>query len=85
MIDMSQYKMPVHKSLLQREMLAGVPQAGLGILFFLGLVFVYGFRFYFMIVPIALFYFIMRHLTIKDQWYIDMVLSNVMQKDVYLP
>jgi type IV secretory pathway VirB3-like protein len=85
MIDMSQYKQPVHRSLLPREMIAGVPQAGLFIIFIFSLVFIYGFRFYFMIVPIALGYFIMRHLTSKDQWFIDSSLSNIMQKDIYLP
>ena len=85
MIDMSLYKKPVHRSLLPREMLAGVPQAGLFILFFLGLIFIYGLSWYFMIVPIVLLYFVMRHLTSIDQWFIDMFLSNAMQKDVYLP
>jgi len=85
MIDMSQYKQPVHRSLLPREMIAGVPQAGLFIIFMSGLLFIYALSLYFMIVPIALGYFIMRHLTSKDQWYIDIVLSNIMQKDIYLP
>jgi len=85
MVDMSQYKQPVHRSLLPREMIAGIPQAGLGIIFFLGLIFIYGLRLYFMIIPIALAYFIMRHLTSKDQWFIDMGLSNIMQKDIYIP
>jgi len=85
MVDMSLYKMPVHRSLIPREMLAGVPQAGLFILFFFGLIFIYGMRLYFTIIPIVLLYFVMRHLTGKDQWYIDMILANVMQKDVYLP
>ena len=82
---MNEYKQPVHRSLLPREMIAGIPQAGLFIIFLSGLIFIYGFRFYFMIVPIAVGYFIMRHLTNKDQWYIDIVLSNMMQKDIYLP
>lgn len=82
---MSQYKLPVHRSLLQREMIAGIPQLGLLFIFLLFIVFVYGFRWYLMIIPIALGYFVMRHLTSKDQWNIDMGLANIMQKDVYLP
>jgi len=85
MVDMSQYKQPVHRSLLPRELIAGVPQAGLFIIFMLGIIFIYGLQLYFLIIPIALIYFVMRHLTSKDQWYIDIVLSNIMQKDIYLP
>lgn len=85
MVDMSEYKKHVHRSLLPREMIAGVPQAGLGIIFFLGLVFIYGFKWYFMIIPIAILYFVMRHLTKEDQWYVDIVLTNIMQKDIYIP
>ena len=85
MIDMNQHKQPVRRSLLQREMIGGVPQAGLFILFMLGLIFIYGLGMYFTIVPIVLLYFVMRHLTKQDQWFIDIVLDNIMQKDKYIP
>jgi len=85
MVDMSAHKIPVHRSLLQREMLAGVPQAGLGIIFFFGLIFVYGLRWYFMIIPLVLLYFVMRHFTKQDQWLIDILLENRKQKDKLIP
>jgi len=85
MINMSIFSKPVHRSLLQREMIGGIPQAGLLILFILGIIFIYGLRLYFTIVPIALLYFVMRHLTKKDQWFIDIVLDNINQKDKLLP
>jgi len=85
MIDMSRFKRKVHRSLLQREMLGGVPQAGLFILFLLGLIFIYGLELYLAIVPIALIYFVMRHFTKKDQWFIDILLDNIMQKDKFIP
>jgi len=85
MVDMSAYRQPVHRSLLQREMVGGVPQAGLFIIFMLGIVFVYGLQLYLAIVPIALIYFVMRHLTKKDPWLIDIVLENIMQKDRLVP
>jgi type IV secretory pathway VirB3-like protein len=66
-------------------MIGGIPQAGLFILFMLGIIFVYGLRLYFAIVPIVLLYFVMRHFTKKDQWFIDIVLDNINQKDVLLP
>jgi len=85
MIDMNNFKRQVRRSLLQRELIAGVPQVGLFILLMLGLIFLYGFRMYIMIVPIVLGYFIMRYLTKKDQWLIDIGLDNLMQKDRFIP
>ncbi len=85
MLDMSEYRKPVHRSLLQREMIAGVPQVGLLFILCLGLVFIYGFELYLAIVPIILIYFVMRHLSKKDNWMIDIALANIMQKDKYLP
>jgi len=85
MVDMSQYKKPVHRSLLQREMVGGIPQLGLLLLFMLGLIFIYGLQLYLTIIPIVLIYFVMRHLTKKDQWFIDIVLDNIKQKDRLIP
>jgi hypothetical protein len=40
---------------------------------------------YFTVAPIVLLYVIMQHLTKLDQWFIDIVMENIMQKDVFLP
>ena len=85
MVDMGDYKQPVRRSLLQREMLGGVPQTGLILLFVLGVVFVYGLRMYFMLIPIIVLYIIMRTLTKRDQWLIDIVMDNIMQRDRLIP
>ena len=85
MVDMSYAKMTVHRSLFPREMLGGVPQAGLFIIFLLALVFVYDFRIYWSAVPIALLYFVMRHLTKNDPWFIEMGLNYITQKEKLIP
>ena len=85
MVGMGDCKQPVRRSLLQREMLGGIPQAGLILLFVLGVVFVYGLRMYFMLVPIIVLYIVMRALTKRDQWLIDIVMDNIMQKDRLIP
>jgi len=85
MVDMSRHKQPVHRSLLPREMMAGVPQAGLLFILMLALVFIYGFEIYIAAVPLALLYLVMRHLSKKDQWSIDNFLEYVMQKDKLIP
>ena len=85
MIDMNNLKQPVHRSILQREMIGGIPQAGLFLIFMLCLIFVYALELYVSIVTIVLLYFVMRHLTKQDQWFIDIVLGNIMQKDKLIP
>jgi len=85
MVDMGAYKQKVHRSLLPREMLAGIPQSGLMLLAFLGVIFIYGMRLFFMIVPIAVLFIVMRILTKRDQWLIDIVLDNIQQKDKLIP
>jgi type IV secretory pathway VirB3-like protein len=85
MIDMRFSSKPVHRSLLQREMIGGIPQAGLFILFMFGIIFVYGLQLYFAIVPIVLLYFVMRYFTKKDQWFIDILLDHINQKEKLIP
>ena len=80
-----EYARKVRRSLLQRELLGGVPQAGLILILILAVFFIYVFRMYFMIIPIAVLYLIMRHLTAKDPYLIDIVIENIQQKDIYLP
>lgn len=85
MVDMRPCSRQVRRSLLDRELMAGVPQAGLFFLFLLGVIFIYGLGLYFMIAPIVILYFVMRALTKKDPWLIDIVLENISQKDVLIP
>jgi len=85
MVDMSKHKKQVHRSLLQREMIGGVPQLGLLLLFLLGIIFIYGMRLYLTVIPIVLGYFVMRFATKKDQWMIDIMLDNITQKDRLIP
>ena len=88
MVTMKLHARRVRRSLLQRELLAGVPQTGMFLLFLLFLmavVFMYGLELYFMGVPIVILYLVMRALTKRDPWLIDIVLENIMQKDRFIP
>ncbi|GMO15349.1 MAG: hypothetical protein Pg6A_01450 [Termitinemataceae bacterium] len=85
MINMSQYSRSVRRSLLPRDMLGGIPTAGLLLLLILAVVFMYVFGWIWFIVPIVLLYFVMRFLTARDEWMIDMVIENIGQKDIYIP
>jgi type IV secretory pathway TrbD component len=85
MVDMKNYKKKVHRSLLQREMMGGVPQAGLLFILVLGLVFIYGLEMYFTVIPLVLMYFVLRHFSKKDQWAVDVFLEHISQKDILIP
>jgi type IV secretory pathway VirB3-like protein len=63
----------------------GIPQAGLFIVFFLAVIFIYVLRLYAAAVPLLALCLVMRSLTAKDPFLIDIVLENIQQKDVYLP
>ena len=85
MDDTRPFARKVRRSLLQRDLLAGIPPVGLVLIFVMSVLFVYLFKMYFMIVPIVLAYFVMRFLTAKDPWMIDIVLDNIRKKDIYIP
>jgi type IV secretory pathway VirB3-like protein len=85
MTDMSDYARTVRRSLLPRDMLGGIPTAGLVLLMIMAIVFLYVFRWFWMIVPIVLLYFVMRHMTKLDEWFVDIILENIQEKDVYIP
>jgi type IV secretory pathway VirB3-like protein len=74
-----------HKALMQRELIAGVPPLGLLAIILLVVIFVYNLGFYLMLIPIAAFYIVMRVLTKRDPFLVDIVMEDLMRKDVYLP
>ena len=75
----------VHRSLLQRELMAGIPRVGMVGLFVMAIMCVYAFKMYFMVVPIAVLYLVMRFLTARDPWLIDIVIDSIQQKDIFIP
>jgi type IV secretory pathway VirB3-like protein len=85
MVNMRPCSRKVRRSLLQRELLGGVPTSGLILVLIMAVVFLYVLRMFFMVVPIAVLYMVMRYLTAKDPWMIDIVLDNIQQKDVFIP
>ena len=85
MVDMRGHAKKVHRSLLQRDLMFGVPTLGLVLVVILFMMFVYFLKMIFMIPVIVILYVVMRHLTSRDPWMVDMMLDNVGQKDVFIP
>jgi len=63
----------------------GIPQSGLVALFVFSVIFIYVFKMYFMAIPVAILYLIMRFLTARDPWLIDIVIDGIQQKDIFIP
>jgi type IV secretory pathway VirB3-like protein len=85
MVDMRPYSKKVHRSLLQRDLMFGVPTIGLVLVVVLFMMTVYLLKMYFMLAFIVVLYAVMRHLTSKDPWMVDMILDNIQQKDTFIP
>jgi len=79
-----EFSAPVRRSLLSRELLLGVPQAGLMIVFLLAVVFCYMLRFLFMAVPVLIFYIVMRIATRKDPYQVDIMIEHIQQPDLLI-
>jgi type IV secretory pathway TrbD component len=85
MVSTKEFSRPVRRSLLQRELILGIPQMGVLLLLVLCFFFMYALRMYFMAVPIVALYIAMRVLTKKDPFMIDIVIEHVNQKDTLIP
>ena len=65
--------------------MAGIPTLGLMLLFVFSVIFLYLFRWWFMVPAIPVLYLIMRIMTAKDPWFIDIALDASQQKDIFIP
>lgn len=79
------YEEPVRRSLMQRELMLGVPPVGMFILILLGVFTMYILQQYYFGFSIAILYFVMRFLTKKDPYLIDILVEHVNQKDYLVP
>lgn len=80
-----EYAKPVHRSLLERELVLGIPQMGVLILLFFGFLFLYLLRQYYMGIPLAVLYITMRILTKKDPYMIDIIIEHARQSEFLVP
>ncbi len=79
------YAEPVRRSLMQRELVLGIPALGMLILLLLGVFTMYILQQYYFGIFIAILYIVMRYLTKKDPYLIDILIEHVNQKDYLVP
>jgi len=79
------YSVTVHRSLMQRELVLGIPPTGMLILLLVGIFTMYILKQYYFGIIIAALYVVMRVLTKKDPYLIDILIEHVNQKDYLVP
>ena len=79
------YSQTVHRSLLQRDLVLGIPAMGMMILLLLGVFTVYVLKQYYFAAIIIVLYFVMKILTKKDPYLIDILIEHINQKDFLVP
>jgi type IV secretory pathway TrbD component len=84
-MDAREFSLPVHRSLMERELILKIPAMGVLVLLLLATFFVYILEQYIAAVPIAALYVLMRYLTKKDPYLIDILLEHMNQKDILIP
>ncbi|MCD1653528.1 VirB3 family type IV secretion system protein [Treponema zuelzerae] len=75
----------MHRSLMQRDLVLGIPSMGMLILLLLGVFTMYILKQYYFGVIIAALYIAMRIMTKKDPYLIDILIEHVNQKDYLVP
>jgi type IV secretory pathway VirB3-like protein len=70
---------------MQRELILGIPAMGILVLLLLATFFMFIPEQYIVAIPIAVLYIIMRYLTKKDPYMIDIFLEHLGQKDILIP
>ena len=79
------FSVPVHRSLQQRDLLAGVPHSALFVLVIFGIVTVYMAQLYWFLPVIIVLYIAMRILTKHDPFLLDIIFISITQDDYLLP
>lgn len=79
------YSVPVHRSLIQRELILGIPALGMLALLLVAVFTMYILQQYYFGIFIAILYVVMRILTKKDPYLIDILIEHVNQKDFLVP
>jgi type IV secretory pathway TrbD component len=79
------YSVTVHRSLLQRDLVLGIPAMGMLVLLLIGVFTMYILKQYYFGIFIAVLYIVMRVLTKKDPYLVDILIEHVNQKDFLVP
>jgi diacylglycerol kinase len=80
-----EYSLPAHRSLFEPELTLRIPQTGLLVVLVFGLFFGMMLEMYVMLIPDAILYILMRIMTKRDPYMVDIIIEHIGQKEVFLP
>ncbi len=79
--DIRDYKYPVHRSIMKRQLVMGVPLVPLVIIALLTIIIVMNFKLW-IIIPInGLLLYIMKEITKKDEYLLEIFLNSLLEPD----
>jgi len=79
--ELSEYAIPVHRSIIRRDLWLGIPFVPLILLFLLTAITVFVFYQWYFIIFSVISWFIMNKLTKNDEWLLDIFISSLLQPD----
>lgn len=84
-MNLKDYSITFHRSLIQRDLILGIPPLGLMLLLIISVFTIYILQLYFFAVIVVLLYIGMRLMTKADPYLIDILFEHVNQKDYIIP
>jgi len=79
--ELIEYSIPVRRSIIKRDLYAGLPLVPLVLILFVTMFFVFGLEQpAFLLATVALFFFA-RKITKEDEWLLDIVIFSILQPD----
>jgi len=79
------FSVPVHRSLHQRDLIAGVPHLALLVLVVFAIATVYMAQLYWFLPVVVVLYIAMRAMTKRDPFLPDIILQSITQDDYLIP
>lgn len=84
-MSLRDYSQPVHRSLICRDLIFGIPALGMLILLLIGVFTMYILEQYYFGFILIILYIVMRFLTKKDPYLIEILIKHINQKDFLVP
>ena len=79
------YAIPVHRSLLKRDLMLGVSKIAMMILFVITVIMVLGLKQFWFLGVTALLFVATIVLTKKDEYFVEILLNTIQEPDLLLP
>lgn len=78
-----EFSIPVHRSIIRRDLWLGIPFIPLMLLIFISIIVILGAEQFAFIAVTIIVWFVLRSMTKKDEWQLDIMLSALLQPDEF--